>query len=86
MLENFRFHADEEENDGHFSQQLAGLGDLYVDDAFGDCASRSRFDSRYDQYLPAVAGLLLEKEINSLSQILEILSAPSASFLAALNQ
>jgi phosphoglycerate kinase len=70
LLENLRFHPEEEKNDPAFSQSLARLGDIYVDDAFGTAHRAHASIVGVTKYLPAVAGLLLEKEINSLGKIL----------------
>jgi phosphoglycerate kinase len=70
LLENLRFHPEEEKNDPAFAQALARLGDIYVDDAFGTAHRAHASIVGVTKYLPAVAGLLLEKEINSLGKIL----------------
>src|ERR671927_421020 len=71
LLENLRFHAEEEANDPAFAQQLARLGDLYVNDAFGTAHRAHASTAGITQYLPAVAGLLMEKELAALGGILE---------------
>ena len=63
LLENVRFHAEEEANDPGFAGQLAGLGDVFVNDAFGTAHRAHASTEGVAQYLPAVAGLLMEKEI-----------------------
>ena len=71
MLENLRFYPQEEQNDPSFAEKLARLGDVFVNDAFG---TSHRFHASIvgvTGFLPAVAGLLLEKEINSLGHLLE---------------
>ena len=70
LLENLRFHPEEEENDPSFAQALARLADIYVDDAFGASHRAHASIVGVANYLPAVAGLLLEKEINVLEGIL----------------
>ena len=70
VLENLRFHVEEEKNDPAFSQSLAKLGDIYVDDAFGTAHRTHASIVGVTKYLPSVAGLLLEKEINSLGKVL----------------
>lgn len=70
VLENLRFHAEEENNDPTFSQTLAKLGDVYVDDAFGTAHRAHASIVGVTKFLPSVAGLLLEKEINSLGKVL----------------
>jgi phosphoglycerate kinase len=71
LLENVRFHAEEEANDSGFAGQLAGLADVFVNDAFGTAHRAHASTEGLAQYLPAVAGLLMEKEIVSLGSALE---------------
>jgi phosphoglycerate kinase len=71
LLENVRFHAEEEANDSGFAGQLAGLADVFVSDAFGTAHRAHASTEGLAQYLPAVAGLLMEKEIVSLGSALE---------------
>lgn len=71
LLENLRFHAEEEEGNLDFARSLARLGDIYVNDAFGTSHRPHASISGIAQYLPAVAGFLLEKEINTLGGLLE---------------
>ena len=71
LLENLRFHAGEEVGDDDFAGALAGLGDVYVNDAFGTSHRAHASISGIPRYLPAVAGFLLEKEINTLGSLLE---------------
>jgi len=71
LLENLRFHPEEEANDPGFSRQLSALGDLYVDDAFGTAHRAHASTEGVTHYLPAVAGLLMEKELESFDRILE---------------
>lgn len=72
MLENVRFHEGEEKNDPEFARQLAELADVYVNDAFGT-AHRAHASTEGITHLvqPAVAGLLMEKELRYLGQALE---------------
>lgn len=71
LLENTRFHPEEDKNDSDFAKKLSLLGDVFVNDAFAqshrDCASIVGIT----KFLPSVAGLLLEKEIRTLSSIFE---------------
>jgi phosphoglycerate kinase len=81
LLENLRFHAEEEANDPAFAAQLAKLADLYVDDAFG-CSHRAHASiSGVAAHLPAAAGYLLAKEVAILGSLL---AAPKRPFLAIL--
>ncbi len=69
LLENLRFHAEEETNDTEFARQLASLGEIYVNDAFGAAHRAHASTVGITKYLsPAVAGLLMEKELEYLSQ------------------
>jgi phosphoglycerate kinase len=71
LLENLRFHPEEENGDENFAKALASLGDIYVNDAFGTAHRAHASISGIAHYLPAVAGFLLEKEINTLGGLLE---------------
>ncbi|AKG53515.1 phosphoglycerate kinase [Dehalogenimonas sp. WBC-2] len=71
LLENLRFCPEEESNDPEFARRLAMLGEVFVDDAFGTAHRSHASIVGVTKYLPAVAGLLLEKELNSLGHILE---------------
>jgi len=78
LLENVRFHPEEEKNDASFAQALASLADIYVNDAFGASHRIHASVVGVTQYLPAVAGLLLEKEIKILGSLLENPARPFA--------
>jgi phosphoglycerate kinase len=71
LLENLRFHPEEEAGGDDFAKALARLGDIYVNDAFGTSHRAHASIVGITKYLPAVAGLLLEKEINTLGGLLE---------------
>jgi len=71
LLENVRFNPGEEKNDAEFSKELASLGDLYVNDAFGSAHRAHSSTTGVAHYLPAYAGLLMEKEVGMLRQVLE---------------
>ena len=72
LLENLRFHAEEEANDPVFSKALASLAEVYVNDAFGSAHRAHASTEGITHYLkPAVAGLLMEKEITYLGKALE---------------
>ena len=66
LLENLRFHSEEEANDPDFAAQLATLGDLYVNDAFGTAHRAHASTEGVAHLLPAYAGLLMEKELDAL--------------------
>jgi len=82
LLENLRFHAEEEANDPAFSKALASLAEIYVNDAFGSAHRAHASTEGITHYLkPAVAGLLMEKEITYLGKALE---SPEKPFVAIL--
>jgi len=63
LLENLRFHKEEEANDPDFSKELASLGDVYVNDAFGTAHRAHASTEGVTRYLPSVSGFLVQKEI-----------------------
>ncbi|MCX6720176.1 MAG: phosphoglycerate kinase [Candidatus Staskawiczbacteria bacterium] len=71
LLENLRFHKEETENDLEFAKKLSYLGDIFVNDAFGVCHRAHASVALVPTLLPSCAGLLLEKEIESLDKILK---------------
>jgi phosphoglycerate kinase len=71
LLENLRFHTEEEQNEAEFALSLARLGDIYINDAFGTAHRPHASIVGVTQHMPAVAGFLLEKEINALGNILQ---------------
>jgi len=79
LLENLRFHSDEETGSAEFARALARLGDVFVNDAFGTSHRAHASIAGIAQYLSAVAGLLLEKEINTLGGLLERPTPPFIS-------
>ena len=70
LLENLRFHKEEEANDPAFAKALAEYADIYVNDAFGTAHRAHASTAGIAQNLPAVAGFLMEKEINFLGKLL----------------
>ncbi len=82
LLENLRFHAEEEANDPAFAQQLASLCALYVNDAFGTAHRAHASTVGMIQYLPqAAAGLLMDKELEYLTKVTAHPEAPSVSII-----
>ena len=71
LLENLRFHAEEEKDDAQFARALASLVDVYVDDAFGASHRAHASIHAIARYLPAVAGLSMEKELHMLGAALD---------------
>ena len=69
LLENVRFHAEEEDNDDVFAQQLASLADIYVSDAFGTAHRAHASVVGVPKYIPGVTGLLLEREVEYLTKV-----------------
>ncbi|MCH7759679.1 phosphoglycerate kinase [Patescibacteria group bacterium] len=69
LLENLRFHSEEEKNDLKFAQSLADLADFYINDAFSVCHRRHASIDVITNYLPSAAGLLLEQEVKNLSLV-----------------
>lgn len=81
MLENVRFHAQEEKNDPDFSKQLAALGDIFVNDAFGSAHRAHSSTAGVADNIPAYAGFLLEKEVSMLRKVLEHPESPRVAIL-----
>ncbi|MGE3911414.1 MAG: phosphoglycerate kinase [Chloroflexota bacterium] len=79
LLENVRFHPEEEKNEPDFARQLAALGDLYVNDAFGAAHRAHASTAGIAAYLPSAAGFLMHKELEVLGGILE---SPKKPFVA----
>ncbi len=81
MLENVRFHKEEELNDAGFSKQLASLADVYVNDAFGTAHRAHASTAGAADYLPAYAGFLIQKEVEIMGKALQ---NPERPFVAIL--
>lgn len=81
LLENVRFYPGEEKNDPALARELASLGDVYVNDAFGAAHRAHASTAGVAQYLPAAAGFLMEKEIGTMGKALE---NPDRPFVAIL--
>jgi phosphoglycerate kinase len=81
LLENLRFHKEEEANDPEFAKQLASYADVYVNDAFGTAHRAHASTVGIAEYLPAYAGLLMEREIEVLSRLLEDPPRPFAAVI-----
>ncbi len=81
LLENVRFHAEEEKNDPEFAKALASMADIYVNDAFGTAHRAHASTAGVADYLPAVCGYLIQKEITVMGKALE---DPKRPFVAIL--
>jgi phosphoglycerate kinase len=81
MLENVRFEPGEEHNDAALAKQLAAFGDVYVNDAFGTAHRAHASTAGVAAYLPAVAGFLMEKEIDYLGRIVTNPQPPVAAII-----
>jgi phosphoglycerate kinase len=71
LLENVRFHPEEEANDQNFAKQLAGLADVFVQDAFGVVHHPAVSVSELPRYIPGVSGLLVEKEVDTITNVMQ---------------
>ncbi len=71
LLENLRFHAEEENNDEKFAKELASLADVYVNDAFANSHRDHASMTTITKFLPSYAGFLVEKEITILTKIMQ---------------
>ncbi|MBQ4446850.1 MAG: triose-phosphate isomerase [Clostridia bacterium] len=81
LLENLRFHAEEEKNDPEFAKKLASYADLYVSDAFGTVHRAHASTAGVAEHLPAACGFLIEKELSFMGKALE---NPDRPFVAIL--
>ena len=81
LIENVRFHKEEEKNDPEFAKQLASLADIYVNDAFGTAHRAHASTAGVADYLPAVCGYLIQKEITVMGGAL---TSPKRPFVAIL--
>ena len=81
LLENIRFYPGEEANDPEFARALASLADVFVNDAFGTAHRAHASTEGVAHYLPAVAGLLMDREVMMLGRVLESPDRPLAAVL-----
>ncbi len=81
VLENLRFHAEEEKNDPLYSKELAALADVYVNDAFGAAHRAHASTAGIADYIPSYAGLLMEQEVSMLRQVLDNPEKPRMAIL-----
>jgi 3-phosphoglycerate kinase len=81
LLENLRFHAEEEANDSEFAKQLASLAEVFVQDGFGVVHRAHASTEAVTHFLPSVAGLLLEKEVDTITNVMENPERPLAAII-----
>ena len=81
LLQNTRFRPEEEKNEDNFSKELASLGDIYINDAFGTAHRTHSSTVGVGKYLPSGLGFLLKKEVEILDQVME---SPKHPFVAIL--
>lgn len=81
LLENVRFYPEEEKNDAAFAKELAKFGDIFVNDAFGTAHRAHCSTCGVGEFLPTVAGFLMEKEINALSHVLNQSESPFVAII-----
>jgi phosphoglycerate kinase len=81
LLENLRFHPEEEANDDGFAAELAKLGEVFVQDGFGVVHRRHASTDAVTHHLPSVAGLLLEKEVDTITKVMEKPGRPLAAII-----
>lgn len=84
LLENLRFHAEEEANDMEFAKQLAALGDIYVNEAFSASHRAHASIEAITHFLPSYAGLGLEKEISALGKVIDNPVRPATIIMGGL--
>ncbi len=81
LLENLRFHGEEEANDPEYAKALASLAEVYVNDAFGTAHRAHASTEGVARYLPAAAGLLMEKELEFLGRAMQDPQRPYAAII-----
>jgi len=82
VLENLRFHTEEEANDDAFAKQLASFADIFVQDGFGVVHRKHATTYAITKHLPSVSGLLLEKEVDTITKVMEKPERPLISIIA----
>lgn len=81
LLENLRFHPEEEDNNDSFAQQLASLAEIFVQDGFGVVHRAHASTDAITRHLPSVAGLLLEKEVDTITNVMDNPKRPLAAII-----
>ena len=85
LLENVRFHKEEEKNDKAFAKELASMAEIYVNDAFGTAHRAHASTEGVANYLPAVCGYLIKKEIEIMGKALADPARPFVTILGSAN-
>ena len=81
LLENLRFHKEEEDDDDIFAKQLAELADIFVQDGFGVVHRAHASTEAITKFIPSVSGLLLEKEVDTITNVMEIPKRPLVTII-----
>lgn len=81
LLENLRFHSEEERNDPDFARQLAGNAELFVQDGFGVVHRAHASTEGVTHYLPSVAGFLLEREVDTITNVMQAPKRPLVAII-----
>ncbi|HEX8182642.1 MAG TPA: phosphoglycerate kinase [Candidatus Saccharimonadales bacterium] len=81
LLDNLRFYAEEEANDAEFAKQLASIADVFVQDGFGVVHRAHASTAGVTQYLPSVSGLLLEREVGTITRVMQNPERPLAAVI-----
>jgi len=81
LLENLRFHPEEEKNDDGFAAELATLADVFVQDGFGVVHRAHASTDAITRHLPSVAGLLLEKEVDTITKVMSLPQRPLVAII-----
>jgi len=81
LLENLRFHKEEEENNSDFAKRLASLADIFVQDGFGVVHRAHASTDAITKFIPSVSGLLLEKEVDTITNVMESPIRPLAAII-----
>ena len=81
LLENLRFHKEEEDDDDTFAKQLAEMADIFVQDGFGVVHRAHASTEAITKFIPSVSGLLLEKEVDTITNVMEIPKRPLVTII-----
>ena len=81
LLENLRFHMEEEDNNSDFAKQLASLAEIFVQDGFGVVHRAHASTDSVTMFIPSVAGFLLEKEVDTITNVMEVPKRPLVTII-----